>query len=333
VILFKSNFIHDEDYDSWLENQRLLIGEIRETVGRAKLLIAVDHEGARVCRTPPPITRFKSASQWAQCARQVGAAMGCELASLGINMNFAPVMDVHTNADNPVIGERSFGSNPVDVGDCGTAFIDGCQSQNVWACAKHFPGHGDTDMDSHYDLPSLDLSKQQLLERELVPFGAAVDHGVRIIMTSHILFPQIDAEYPATLSRTMTQGILREELGYQGVVISDDIGMHAMDRYFDTPDAAQQFLRAGNDMVMVCAYFTDTARVLDLAAVMQKALGDNEFRNTVHEPSKQRVEQLLKDTTMHDVKRLPEDVFKQHGAICGVFGDETAEVMEIQSTG
>jgi beta-N-acetylhexosaminidase len=327
VILFKSNFLHDVDYDTWLENQRLLIADIREAVGRPKLLIATDHEGARVCRTPPPVTRFKSASQWAPDARLVGAAMARELASLGLNMNFAPVLDIHTNPDNPVIGPRSFGSSPKLVGDCGTAFMEGSQDQAVWACAKHFPGHGDTAIDSHYDLPVVDLSKQQLLERELIPFKTAIDHDIRVIMTSHILFPQIDANYPATLSTTMTREILRHELGFQGVVISDDIGMHAMDRYFDAPDAARHFLEAGNDMLMVCAYFTDTARVLELATAMNDALADPSFRQQVHEPSMQRIERLLEDTTMHDVVPLPQSVFDQHATICGTFGDDTAEIM------
>ncbi|NKB52739.1 MAG: beta-N-acetylhexosaminidase [Rhizobiaceae bacterium] len=327
VILFKSNFIHGSDYEAWLDNQRRLIIDIKAAAGRDKMFIATDHEGARVCRTPPPVTRFKSASEWAPKARQIGAAMGNELASLGINMNFAPVMDIHTNPDNPVIGTRAFGSVPDLVGACGEEFINGIHSENVWACAKHFPGHGDTDVDSHYDLPTLNLSKEDLTARELIPFKKAVDCGIRIIMTGHILYPQIDPDYPATLSPKITTGLLRQQLGYQGVVVSDDIGMHAMDRYFDTPAAACNFLMAGNDMLMICAHFTDTDRILGLASGMKDALKDDAFRQQVHEPSVTRVDQLLTDTTMHDVTILPAEQFVAHAQIDGVHGDQTAEVM------
>ncbi|MEP0943246.1 MAG: glycoside hydrolase family 3 protein [Rhizobiaceae bacterium] len=327
VILFKSNFLHDVDYATWLENQRLLIDEIRDITDRDKLLIATDHEGARVCRTPAPVTRFKSANQWAPKAEQVGQAMGQELASLGINMNFAPVMDIHTNPDNPVIGARAFGTIPEEVSACGTAFIDGIQRENVWACAKHFPGHGDTDVDSHYDLPVLNQSRSELEQRELVPFQSAINHGIGLIMTAHILFPQIDADFPATLSHKITTGLLREQMGYDRVVVSDDIGMHAMDRYFDDSDAARRFIEAGNDMLMICAHFTDTDRILGLGAQMLEALKDNSFRRQVHEPSMQRVQAMLDATTMHDVVPLAAEQFAEHARIDGVFGEQTGEVM------
>lgn len=327
VILFKSNFLHDADYDGWLENHRQLLAEIRETVGRPKLIIATDHEGGRVCRTPAPVTRFKSAWDWAEHAGEVGAAMGTELASIGLNMNFAPVMDIHTNPDNPVIGTRSFGSTPEQVSKSGTALIDGLHSAKVWACAKHFPGHGDTDVDSHYALPKVDLALEEIDRRELVPFRAAIEHGIRVIMTGHILYPKLDPDYPATLSHAITTGLLRNKLGYKGVIVSDDIGMHAMDRYFDKPQAARQFLEAGNDMLMICAHFTDTERIIDLAGAMLDAMQDDHFREQVHDPSNERVQSLLDDTTMPDIMPLSNETFEKHASIAGVFGDQTAEVM------
>ena len=332
VILFKSNFLHEADYATWLENQQLLIEEIRHITGRDKMFIAIDHEGARVCRTPAPVTRFKSASEWAPKAEKVGQAMSRELASLGINMNFAPVMDIHTNPENPVIGARAFGTVSSAVSACGTAFVDGIQSENVWACAKHFPGHGDTDVDSHYDLPVLNQSQSELAARELVPFQAAIDHYIGIIMTGHILFPRIDPDFPATLSHKITTGILRQQMGYGRVIVSDDIGMHAMDRYFDDGDgvrgeAARRFLEAGNDMLMICAHFADTDRIMSLGAQMVEALKDDTFRREVHEPSMERVQAMLDATTMHDVAPLAAEQFAEHAAIDGVFGDRTVEVM------
>ncbi|MGI9364521.1 MAG: beta-N-acetylhexosaminidase [Rhizobiaceae bacterium] len=327
VILFKSNFLHDVNYEVWLDNHRQFVAEIRETVGRQKLIIATDHEGGRVCRTPAPITRFKSACDWAEHAGEIGTAMGTELASIGLNMNFAPVMDIHTNPENPVIGARSFGSTPERVSKSGAALIKGLHSENVWACAKHFPGHGDTDVDSHYALPRVDLALEEIDQRELVPFRAAIEQGIRVIMTSHILFPQIDPDYPATLSHAITTGLLRRKLGYDGVIVSDDIGMHAMDRYFDKSQAARQFLEAGNDMLMICAHFTDTERIIELAGAMREAMKDDHFREHVHEPSKKRVQKLLEDTIMPDVVSLPKAIFDKHASIAGVFGDQTAEVM------
>lgn len=327
VVLFKSNFVQNADYDQWLESHRSLIDEIRNACGRDRLFIGVDHEGARVCRTPAPITRFRSASQWAPQAREVGAAMGLELSSLGFNLNFAPVLDVHTNPSNPVIGPRSFGSDPDLVSKSGTAFVDGIQSKQVWACAKHFPGHGDTDADSHYDLPVVHHGLEKLRSRELKPFIVAIEHGIRMVMTSHILLPSIDDDCPATLSRTIVSDILRGELGFGGVVTSDDTGMHAMDRYFEAPMAGRQFLESGHDMLMICAHFTDTARILQLAQAMTEALTDRQFRETVHEPSSERVEKMLENTTMHEVKPLDASLFAKHAQIAGVFGDDTGEVM------
>lgn len=327
VILFKSNFIHDADYDTWRENQATLIKDVREIIGREKIFIATDHEGARVCRTPHPVTRFRSAMQWAQKAEHVGRAMGQELSSLGINMDFAPVMDIHTNPDNPVIGDRAFGTTPETVAAHGTAFMEGIRDTNVWPCVKHFPGHGDTDVDSHYDLPVLNLSEDEVAERELIPFDAAIKAGIEMIMTGHILFPKIDPEFPATLSKKITTGLLRERLGYNGVIVSDDIGMHAMDAYFKEPQTARQFLEAGNDMLMVCAHFTDTERTIALATAMQNALSDKVFRDTIHEPSKARVDAMLEKTTMHNVTKLDEKVFADNAAIDGIYDAKTVEVM------
>ena len=327
VILFKSNFLHGAGYDTWIEVQRELIHDVREAIGRDKIFIATDHEGARVCRTPHPVTRFKSAVKQAMKSRDIARAMAIELRSLGINMNFAPVMDIHTNPENPVIGDRAFGSTPDDVAASGAAFIKGSHNDCVWACAKHFPGHGDTDVDSHYDLPVLNLTADEITARELIPFEAAIDAGIEIIMTGHILFPKIDPDLPATLSHKITTDILRKQLGYNGVIVSDDIGMHAMDAYFGKPETARQFLEAGNDMLMVCAHFTNTQRVIELACVMKDALNNRNFRETIHGPSHARVETMLSRTTMHDVTSLPLTTFQQHAAIDGVYEAPTVEVM------
>src|SRR5262245_28882542 len=156
VVLFKSNFLHDQPYERWLEVHRKLIADVRAAIGRDRIFIGIDHEGGRVCRTPAPITRFSYAAQWAAQAEAVAHAMGVELASLGVNLNFAPVLDIHSNPANPVIGPRALGTTSERVTAAALAFMEGMQAESVLACGKHFPGHGDTDKDSHHELPVLD---------------------------------------------------------------------------------------------------------------------------------------------------------------------------------
>jgi hypothetical protein len=196
VILFKSNFNHDAPYDRWLESHAKLIDAIRQAAGRDRLFIAIDHEGGRVCRTPPPITRYSYAARWAATAEDVGEAMGRELSSLGVNLSFAPVLDIDSNPANPVIGERAFGRTPEQVISAAIPFMQGLERHGVRACGKHFPGHGDTKADSHSELPVLELSLEEIEVRELKPFAAAIGAGVGMIMTSHIMFTAIDRGEP-----------------------------------------------------------------------------------------------------------------------------------------
>src|ERR1700761_7668335 len=219
VILFKSNFVHNQPYERWLETHRQLIADVRSAVGRDRMFIGIDHEGGRVCRTPAPITRFSYASRWAGQAAAVGRAMGVELASLGVNLNFAPVLDIHSNPANPVIGARSFGSTAEQVIAAGLAFMTGLQSEGVTACGKHFPGHGNTGQDSHHELPVLQEDLDALRSRELKPFAAAIQAGIEMIMTSHIMLPKLDPKEPVTLSRTFNHDLLRGELGFKGVAV------------------------------------------------------------------------------------------------------------------
>ncbi|WP_245471982.1 glycoside hydrolase family 3 N-terminal domain-containing protein [Bradyrhizobium nanningense] len=211
------------------------------------------------------MTRFSYAARWAGTAEQVGEAMGSELASLGFNLNFAPVLDIHSNPANPVIGERAFGRTAEDVVKSMLPFTKAMERQGVRACGKHFPGHGDTQVDSHHEFPVVDLDLDQLKSRELLPFAAAIDGGIEMIMTSHILFRQLDSRNPVTLSRPITTGLLSEAMKFGGVIVSDDVGMRAMTGRLDTPDAGARFMAAGNDMLMICAHWTDTERARGLA--------------------------------------------------------------------
>ena len=327
VILFKSNFRHDLPYRAWLDHHARLIGDIRAATGRERMLIAIDHEGGRVCRTPPPITRFAYAAKWAHQAAQVGRAMGSELAALGINLSFAPVLDIHTNVANPVIGARAFGTAPEAVIAAALPFIDALQSEKIIACGKHFPGHGDTSVDSHVGLPLQTAGLDELRARELKPFAAAIAAGIPMIMTAHILYPAIDKGLPVTLSRRFLTGILRDELGFTGVTISDDIGMGAMNGFFDDPASAVRIIESGSDMVMVCAHFTATDRARDFACAIIAAADEGRLDPGLLARSRARVNDLLERAATNEVTALPESVFCSHRAAGPLFGEATAEIV------
>jgi beta-N-acetylhexosaminidase len=325
VVLFKSNFLHGVPYEQWLEAHTRLIEDVRCAVGRERLLIAIDHEGGRVCRTPAPITRFSYAARWAGEASAVGRAMGRELASLGINLSFAPVLDIHSNPLNPVIGLRAFGTTSEVVSQAALDYLRALQSQGVIACGKHFPGHGDTAQDSHRELPVLRQDLEALRGRELQPFLAAIRAGISMLMTSHILLPQVDAQEPVTLSARFNQQLLRDELGFAGVIVSDDIGMHAMSERFRDPTAAVRFVKAGADIITVCSFFTDTDRCRELAEALLGAYGSGEI--TPECPSRARIQALLARAAQHPVIALPPQVFEEHQRAAALFAAETAEVI------
>ncbi len=327
VILYKSNFLHDRPYPEWLDSHRRLIADVRAAVGRERLLLAIDHEGGRVCRTPAPVTRFSYAARWARQAAAVGRAMGRELASLGLNLNFAPVLDIHSNSANPVIGERAFASGGAEVANAALAFAAAMQAEGVLACGKHFPGHGDTDTDSHRELPVLQQDLAALRARELIPFAAAIRSGIPMLMTAHILLPRVDADDPVTLSRAFGLSLLRQELGYDGVVVSDDIGMHAVSRIFDDPHQAVRLMQAGTDLMMVCAHWTDTERARGFAAALLEARAEGSISEEQDALSRARVQRLLERAPQNPVMPLSPAVFEQHARAGALFADQTVEVI------
>jgi len=229
---------------------RQLTADLRTTLGEGAL-IAIDQEGGSTVRAlslpQAPGAMALGAAGDEALAERVGAAVARGLRHLGINWNFAPVLDVNNNPANPVIGERSFGADPVAVARLAGAWLRGAVAQGVAGCGKHFPGHGDTHMDSHHGLPVVDKPVAALEALELVPFRALAPTAPAI-MTAHILYPQIDPEHPATLSRPVLTGLLRERLGYDGVVITDALMMKAVRERYGHGRAAVMTLQAGADM-------------------------------------------------------------------------------------
>jgi len=188
-----------------------------------------------------------------ETARQVGQALATELLACGIQCNFAPVVDVATNPKNPVIGDRALSDDPEAVGRLGAALIRGLQQAGVAATAKHFPGHGDTSLDSHHELPVVDHSPGRLEDVELRPFRKAVEAGVALVMTAHVLVRELDPERPATLSPRLVDGLLRKDLGFGGVVVTDDCEMGALAKRWRPAEIAVLAAQAGCDLVQFCA--------------------------------------------------------------------------------
>lgn len=219
--------------------------------------LAIDQEGGRVARLGAPVLRLPpmrvlGARDDLALTRQVAHVLGAQLALLGFNTDFAPVLDIDTNPDNPVIGDRSFGTDPAHVTRHGLAFAEGLQQAGVIACGKHFPGHGDTDLDSHLALPRLSHDRARLDAIELAPFRAATG-AIDAIMTAHVVFDAIDPSLPATLCRAAITGILRQQLRYDGVIVSDDLEMRAVADHYGVGDAACRAIDAGCDAVLICS--------------------------------------------------------------------------------
>ncbi|MBR7799359.1 beta-N-acetylhexosaminidase [Undibacterium sp. FT137W] len=245
ICLFRQNMQSQEQLVKLTSDLRAVMGP--------EALIGIDQEGGAVVRATwvpqPPAAMSLGASKDPELCRQVGAAVARAVKSLGFNWNFAPVLDLNNNVNNPVISERSFGADPIQAEKLASAWMEGSLSEGVACCVKHFPGHGDTHVDSHRDLPIVDKSRQQLDALELMPFKAAAKHAPAM-MTAHIVYPQIDPDNPATMSKSILTGILREEWNYQGVVITDGMDMHAIAGRYGVGAAAVKALAAGADMVM-----------------------------------------------------------------------------------
>lgn len=220
------------------------------------LLLSVDQEGGRVARlrqgvTQWPAMRFVGQAGDTKLAYALGQALARELRAIHFDVDFAPVLDVDTNPDNPIIGDRSFSRDPKVVAQMGAALIQGLQENGVGACGKHFPGHGDTHVDSHLALPRVEHELRRLQQIEWLPFQAAIDADVGAIMTAHVVVAALDT-VPATLSKTILRHYLRDKLNFQGVIVSDDIDMKAVADHYTAEQLGVEGLRAGCDIFLAC---------------------------------------------------------------------------------
>ncbi len=265
VILFGYNLLPDE-------SPRKLIDGLQAVSMKASgipLFISVDQEGGRVKRLTHGVTQFPGnmaqGVAFDRCLTEKAArVLGMQLRRCGVNMNLAPVLDVNNNPGNPVINIRSFGSSPSTATVLGRAYIRGLQRSRCIAVGKHFPGHGDTDQDSHLTLPTIRNDMKHLKRVELPPFEGAIDAGVEGIMTAHIAFPAMPGgNVPATISRPMVTGLLRKEMGFEGLILTDDMEMDAISALMNIGEAAVRSVEAGADIVLVSSYGESIPRIVN----------------------------------------------------------------------
>ena len=250
VILFARNIVEPEQVAELAYDAARLVPDLPAWV-------SVDQEGGRVARLKAPFTEWPPMATLGRSgdialAGRFARALAAELKAVGITLDYAPVLDVHTNPKNPVIGDRALAETADVVGRLGAAIIDALQTQGIAACGKHFPGHGDTSTDSHLELPLVEHPPERLREVEFEPFRAAVAADVATIMTAHVLVPSLDEKVPATLSKRIV-GMLRDELRFQGVILSDDLEMKAVAASYPVPEAAVRAVAAGCDGVLICS--------------------------------------------------------------------------------
>jgi beta-N-acetylhexosaminidase len=250
VILFARNIVDPEQVAE-------LCFEASRLAPDVPLWVSVDQEGGRVARLKRPFTEWPPMVTLGRCgdvdlAERFARALAAELKASGFTLDYAPVLDVCTNPRNQVIGDRALSEDADVVARLGATIVRALQGAGVAACGKHFPGHGDTSADSHLELPLVEHPIERLRAVELRPFKAAVEAGIAAMMTAHVFLPALDETHPATLSRAIVTGLLRDELQFEGIVLSDDLEMKAIEAHHAVPEAAVLAVAAGCDGVLVC---------------------------------------------------------------------------------
>jgi beta-N-acetylhexosaminidase len=268
------------------------------------LLLGVDQEGGHVTRLPGGLVNFPPNKQIGQVnnpefSYKVGTLLGHELKEFGLNLDFAPVLDINSNPNNPVIGDRSFGNNPEIVSKLGIQTMKGIQSQNVIPTIKHFPGHGDTSVDSHLELPIVNKSLKELKELELIPFERAIDQGADVVMVAHILLPELDKNNPASMSKVVMTNLLRKQLSFTGVIITDDMTMGAITEHFDIGKAAVESVKAGSDIILVGHEYNN---VVKITSSLKTAVENGEISEQRLNESIERLIQLKRKYSINDAK-------------------------------
>jgi beta-N-acetylhexosaminidase len=288
LVVFSRNFTSPEQFMS-------LLRELEAALGR-RLLVMVDHEGGRVIRFGQGVTRFPDAltigrTRSPEDVERQGALEAAELSGLGVRVNLAPCVDVLAEGSDPIIGDRSYGSDPDRVSALGTARIRGLQSNGVAACAKHFPGLGAVPRDPHRVLPTIGLDWRAMESVHLAPFRAAIASGVSMIMSSHVCYPGLGEPEgrPATFSKRLIHDTLRDRLGFSGLILTDDLEMGALRAFGTMGEASVLATEAGHDLLLICS---DLSAAMDAAKTLHNAYTDNRLDRKELEKSAERFAHL-----------------------------------------
>lgn len=286
------------------------------------LFISVDEEGGLVTRMPKdikrlPTNKYIGSLNNKDLSYKVGEILGEQLSYFGFNMNFAPVLDINSNPNNPVIGDRSFGNNKDTVAILGTSTMKGIQSKNIISVVKHFPGHGDTSVDSHVNLPVVNYDINRLNSFEFVPFKTAIQNGADAVMVGHILLPKIDSKYPSSMSYEIVTNILRKDLGFNGLVVSDDMTMGAITKNYSIEEASIKAINAGVDLLLVCQKYENTENVLKTLkeAVLNGTISKERLDNALYNIISIKKKYLLNkgydnDITIDDINQKITNLFR-----------------------
>ncbi|WP_163538213.1 beta-N-acetylhexosaminidase [Gracilibacillus sp. YIM 98692] len=299
IILFANNIVSKTQTVDFLNDMKAVNAD-----NPYPLLLGVDEEGSNVTRMPDGVKSLPTSGSLGKLndpdvSFHVGTILAEQLQAFGFNLDFAPVLDVNSNPNNPVIGDRSFGDNPDIVTKLGIQTMKGIQDKGIISVIKHFPGHGDTDKDSHLELPKVDKSYEELSQLELVPFQKAISENADVSMIAHILLPQIDANYPASMSKEVITGILREDYDFDGVVITDDLTMDAITDHYSVANAAVQTVKAGGDILLVAHDPDLTATVFDK---LKAAVENGEISEDRIDESVERITDLKAKYQLSDEK-------------------------------
>jgi beta-N-acetylhexosaminidase len=319
VMFRRRNFRHDLPYSEWLATYQSLVAEIRAAIGREDIIFCIDHEGGSVHRFPSPITRFPYAMTYGEslpAVQAVSRAMAVELKSLGINVTFSPVADVHSNPKNPVINQRAYSSRATSVAEAAVVSAREFRAHGIIPCAKHFPGHGDTTVDSHFELPVVSRNLNELEQCELIPFKALIEDNVEMIMTAHLMVPELDSLAQATISAEIITHLMRSKLGYKGVTIADALGMKAILQDVRSGSFSGRAQRAGLDIFLVAG---DVVTIEDAMALKNELFQciqtDDRIALAAHE-SEERIVQLLARVSDSSVQMLSDECIRKHSDIC-----------------
>ncbi|QUH18887.1 beta-N-acetylhexosaminidase [Alkaliphilus sp. B6464] len=286
---------------------------------KAPLFISVDEEGGSVSRNPNEVKKLPTArsigkTKDSSLAFEAGRLLGQTVKKFGYNMNFAPVLDIDSNPLNPVIGNRSFGGTIEVVSTMGFEMFKGINEEGVIPVIKHFPGHGDTSVDSHIGLPVVDHDLKRIMDFEIVPFKHTIDNGADVVMVSHILMSQIDPEYPASMSSMVINDILRDKLKFEGVVITDDMTMGAIEKNYNIGDAAVRSIKAGTDIILVGHNYEKAVTVFNAikAGIDIGVISIDRIDESVYKILKLKEKYGLEDSVIEDlnVEEINRDIGK-----------------------